>query len=270
MIGLFLGKGLEGCGVTKYAIEMMKYLKQAGIDYTLFVVDDKKHSRASSHDLSDFNVKYYRAIPPKRKVVNTFDDLIKHSKDCSNIIILSMPVKGYDEKILSETKRFFKAIAHKNVTVTHHNHSSLYMKKEVLLDDVLEITNTLFTHSAINPVNEYVLRKYPNAKIFDLNPSIFIDEFLPYRKSYNEFDTSAVKWIGRTTPWKGYDLMVDFHHNHLRDYDFKTELHGMDRGPAFIGFKEKHAGKFVIDGDQNADNLCKIYGPYVHKEMLES
>jgi len=272
MIGLFLGKGLEGCGVTKYAIEMMTYLKQSNIDYKLFIADDKKHSRNKSHDLSEFNVGFYRAIPPKRKVVPTFDDMINEAKECDTIVILSMPVKGYDEQILSETKRFFDSIKDKNVVVTHHNHSSLYMKKEVLLDDVLEITNTIFTHSAVNPVNKYIINKYPNAKIFNLNPSMFIDSFKKFWKPVSEIDTSVVNWIGRTTPWKGYDLAVNFHTDHLKGLGFSTSMHGMDRGPAFIGFKALHAGKFILQDKEiqdNKDNLCEIFGPYVQDKMLD-
>ena len=40
-----LGRGVEGAGITRYVIELAAYLKKSGIDFKVYVVDDKKWGR---------------------------------------------------------------------------------------------------------------------------------------------------------------------------------------------------------------------------------
>ena len=53
-IAILLGRGIEGCGVTKYTIELAKYFKKHDIKYKIFVSEDKKFTRTNAHNIEEF------------------------------------------------------------------------------------------------------------------------------------------------------------------------------------------------------------------------
>ena len=52
-IAIVLGRGLEGCGVTKNAVEWEVWLKSEGHIPTIYASKDKKWSRNNSHDIEN-------------------------------------------------------------------------------------------------------------------------------------------------------------------------------------------------------------------------
>ena len=53
-----LGRGIEGCGVTRFTLELKDWALDQGWDYTVYAPTDKKWTRASSHYL-DENIKQF-------------------------------------------------------------------------------------------------------------------------------------------------------------------------------------------------------------------
>ena len=111
-------------------------------------------------------------------------------------------------------------------------------------------------------------------KVFPINPSIQTQKLRDtYWKDITECNKKKITWIGRTTPLKGYDLCMDFHTKYLKDKGFKTTMHGMDKGPAIIGFKQTWKDEYRFMDVKNIletdENICDIYGPYIQSEMME-
>ena len=59
-------------------------------------------------------------------------------------------------------------------------------------------------------------------------------------KDIKEQDSKHNKWIGRETPWKGYNEMMHFHNNFLKQNKFMTTFEGMGLSIAIVGFKHNH------------------------------
>ena len=48
-ISVILGRGIEGCGVTKFTIEQCKYYDCNDYDYIVFAAKDKSWTRKNAH-----------------------------------------------------------------------------------------------------------------------------------------------------------------------------------------------------------------------------
>ena len=48
-----LGRGIEGCGVTRFTLELKDWALKQGWDYTVYAPSDKKWTRAASHYLEE-------------------------------------------------------------------------------------------------------------------------------------------------------------------------------------------------------------------------
>ena len=48
-IAIIMGRGIEGCGVTKFTIEQCKYYTKHGYTYKVFASKDKSWTRKNAH-----------------------------------------------------------------------------------------------------------------------------------------------------------------------------------------------------------------------------
>lgn len=276
-ISILLGKGLEGCGVTKYALEMADYLKGKHA-YKIYAVNDKKFIRDNAHDFSEHSE---NMMVIKSKHTDKVKQMTEEIKQSDALIILSFPTKSYEEESINVIRELINDVKpHTKLVYTHHNHSSMFLSKEVLIEEVIDDLDLVFTHSDVNPLNRYLEKRYENMqnaenlKIFTINPSIDTEKFKQkYWKPISEINKKKVQWIGRTTPLKGYDQCMTLHEEFLKDAGFKTSMHGMDKGPAIIAFKQTWKDKYRFMDVKNIletdENICDVYGPYIQHEMMD-
>ena len=52
-IAIIMGRGIEGCGVTKFTVEQTKWLAKNGHDFVVFSSKDKSWTRKNAHDVSN-------------------------------------------------------------------------------------------------------------------------------------------------------------------------------------------------------------------------
>ena len=75
-----LGRGVEGAGITRYVIELAAYLKKSGIDFKVYVVDDKKWGRGKFQNMPDYEYITKDNIDTfADDVLNKFDYVFIHS-----------------------------------------------------------------------------------------------------------------------------------------------------------------------------------------------
>lgn len=278
-IGILMGKGVEGCGVTKYALEMVDYLHKSDDEYKLFIVEDKSFARKNSHDFSKYedNIIRFRTNRVKDKDQLASKAALEVINQMDHMIILSLPTKSYPQSTIDQVRFLIENInPNVKLTYTHHNHSSHFLSRECLLDWLIPRLDMLFVHSNVNPLIRRIQKQFePKVfKTYTLNPSIDVDKLKEkYWTPIMDQKVDETLWIGRTTPLKGYDLYMSMHDEYFRDAGFTSSLYGMDRGPAFIGFKQNWKDKYVAHIDVNADtynedNLANVYGPYNAHEVL--
>ena len=281
-IVILLGRGVEGCGVTRYTIEMIEYLKSYNADFVCWASNKKWSRTTECEDIKIYNTK---------KQIGT-DDCYNDCMNADYIIINSLPPKSDTQESIAFFERLLKEPKAKKSFI-QHDHANQSIIRNALLDESIEYCNQFFVHSRNNPFAKRVKdatqigtsslssffgddEEGDEKELIRFQPGMSFDEVRKlYWKPIEEQDVMHHKWIGRSTTWKGYDLLVRFHEKYLKDNKCLTTMEGIDRSPAYLAFvelvKDFH---YCIDKDpethqmEYGDNLY-VYGPYNHEAMLD-
>lgn len=276
---ILLGRGIEGCGVTKYTIEQCKWLDKTGYaDYEVFASSDKSWSRKTSHDISKMKLVKFA----KKDQVDT---VIKACNEADLVIINSLPSSSHPEASIEQFTRLVNELK-KPMALIQHDHSIHSIRRNAVLDESIKKAKVIFTHSVNSDFAEYCRKVLPTNSLFDddcapiinFQPGIDFDSVRDkFWKPITEQDSKAHKWIGRTTIWKGYDKYFNLASTKLTPGGHLVTLEGIDRSPAYISFKQE--GYDYIDClDQNIAEFdmsnqygtkALLFGTFVNEEMLE-
>jgi hypothetical protein len=280
-ITILMGRGIEGCGVTKFTLEENDWFVRQGHDSTIFAPSDKSWTRKTSHNCSTVqHVKF-----AKEEEINK---IVTRCNESDLVIITSLPSVSHPEKciegfkrVLSETKR--------PIVLIQLDHKMASIKRNAALDEAIKASSVMFSLSRYNDFAEYA-----NALLGSGGLDAFMGsgeptteihsyqvgyQFEPNKKEYwkdiKEQDAKHHKWIGRTTSWKGYQQMFKFHNNFLRKNGCLTTFEGIEKSPAYLGFKELSEFNPVIEQNPETYDLSKgygdlvyVFGPYNNEQLL--
>lgn len=290
---LLMGRGIEGTGNTKYAIELQKYIQSKYHDCVTFANADKKWGREKSHP----NAIQLRSFEMEEDFINE----VCLDADC--IIILSTPAKNYDyfsklafHDIITDCAKSNKNIVY--IQVDHKIQSinrNYYADEEFL--DFFDCLTKVITHSRNGDFVRFCNKNGINTSKFIYGDDIgFIgingldwDAYLGYWKHFEDKEHKTIKFIGRSAVWKGPWLLRDLHKNHFKDLGFITTLEGIEgsiqtvpelycetkpvripRDDVIIRLKTDDKKK-LNSGTMTFDRYKPVYilPPYDNLEMLE-
>lgn len=281
---IIMGRGVEGCGVTKFTLEQIRWLKKNNHEYKVYASKDKSWTRKKSHDTSEINqIKFAKP-----------EETLKMIEDCNKadfVIINSLPSQGHPEKCIEQFITALNSIT-VPVVLIQHDHSSLSINRNAGLNESIQKASLIFAHSRSNDFSKKVLQSIPKSNsVFSgfIKNKSFIKEVLnfqpgmdfesvkeKYWKDLSIQDNRHHKWIGRTTSWKGYKELLEFHNEYLMPNNYLTTLEGIEKSPAYLGFKKLSEFHGFIDQPTESVDLTNYYGshacvfgPYVNEEMLE-
>ena len=278
-IAIIMGRGIEGCGVTKFTVEQTKWLAKNGHDFVVFSSKDKSWTRKNAHDVS--NVIQLKLAKPEET-----NKMIEGCNKADVVIINSLPSLSHPEASIENFKRALSEIT-KPIVLVQHDHSSLSIKRNAAIEEAVKRANILFGHSDTNDFAKYVgevtgggglagfFGEDESKTILNFQPGLDFDATrAKYWKHINEQDDMHNKWIGRTTSWKGYVQMFKFHNEFLRPNGYVTTFEGIEKSPAYLGFRELSEFHGMIDKDITTVTLEKdqpayVFGPFINDQMLE-
>ena len=278
-IAIVMGRGIEGCGVTKFTVEQTKWLKKNDYDFVVYASKDKSWTRKNAHDVS--NVVQLKFAKPEET-----QKMIDGCNACDVVIINSLPSLGHSDECISQFKRFLNEVKSK-VVLVQHDHSSLSIKRNAAIDESIAKADVLFGHSCSNDfarlvnsstggggLSDFFSEDEPKS-ILNFQPGMDFDSVrAKYWKPIEDTHGDLHKWIGRTTSWKGYVQMFKFHNEFLRPNNHITTFEGIEKSPAYLGFRELSEFHGMIDKDITTvplayDQPAYVFGPFVNHEMLE-
>ena len=278
-IAIVMGRGIEGCGVTKFTVEQTKWLTKNGYDFTVYSSKDKSWTRKNAHDVS--NVVQLKLAKPEET-----QKMIDGCNASDVIIINSLPSIGHPEECINQFKRFLNEV-NKPIVLIQHDHSSLSIKRNAAIDESIDKAVLLFGHSSRNDFSRLVESRTGSGgladffgetegkKILNFQPGMDFDSVrAKYWKPIEETHADMHKWIGRTTSWKGYVQMFKFHNEFLRPNGFITTFEGIEKSPAYLAFRELSEFNGHIADDINTiplayDQPAYVFGPFINEQMLE-
>ena len=240
-IAILLGRGVEGCGVTRCAIEFQK----ATPGTKIFATIDKKWARrdSMSFEKAEFKCADWEQ---SSKVV----DEINQNFDC--VLIYSVPSKSTPEETQANFVRIIQEIKlPKGIVQLDHKMQS--MSRNGRFDECCENVDVLMTHSLKSDFVRWLAKRDIVTPMKKMALGFNYDEHrAKYWKPIEEQDDRTIRWIGRTSGWKGPNLMMNFHIEQMRSRNFITVLEGLE---AQIGwwtllYKDKERTMpFYKDGD---------------------
>jgi hypothetical protein len=286
-IAIIMARGIEGCGVTKYTIEQVKWLKSNGYDTKVYAAKDKNFSRKKSHDLGAVDLFKFEDVAQ-------VDRMIEECNNSDYIFINSLPSitngrgKGSGSGAIDNWIKALKAFK-KPVILIQHDHTIYSIKRNAALDEAIDAANLIFVHSRTNDFSDYVKEKNKSnslmsffgeeestKKILSFQPGLDFDlNRKLYWKDISLQDDKHHKWIGRCTSWKGFDLMFAWHNGYLAPNGYLTTFEGIEKSPAFLGFKEiSDFHNAILENPEEADlsnqygDKATVFGPYKNDELL--
>jgi len=279
-VAIIMGRGIEGCGVTKFTVEQTKWLANNGHEFVVYSSKDKSWTRKNSHDVS--NVVQLKFAKPEE-----MNKMITGANEADVIIINSLPSIGHPEACIEQYKRFLNEIT-KPVVLIQHDHSKLSIRRNAAIEESVKRANVLFGHSKTNDFAKYVesvtgeaglgsfFDEDTNGKsIIGFQPGIDFDAIrAKYWKPIEETDVDMHKWIGRTTSWKGYKQMFKFHNEYLRSAGAITTFEGIEKSPAYLAFREisefnGHISEDIANISLQKNQPAYVFGPYINDELME-
>lgn len=278
-IAIVMGRGIEGCGVTKFTVEQTKWLEKNGYEYTVYSSKDKSWTRKNAHDVS-------HVVQLKFAKKEETDKMIAGCNAADVVIINSLPSQSHPDAAIEQFKRFLNEVT-KPVVLVQHDHSSLSIKRNAAIDESIGKASVLFGHSGRNDfarlvesstgvggLTDFFGEENAGKKILNFQPGMDFDSVrAKYWLPIEQTRPLENKWIGRTTSWKGYVQMFKFHNEFLRPGGFVTTFEGIEKSPAYLGFRTLSEFNGMIDQDINTVTLEKdqpayVFGPYVNESML--
>lgn len=277
-IAIIMGRGIEGCGVTKFTVEQTKWLFKNGHDYTVYASKDKSWSRKKSHILQN-------TIQLKFAKKEEVDKMITGCNNADVVIINSLPSVGHPTDAIIQFKRFLSEVK-KPIVVIQHDHSIQSIRRNAAIEETVYRADVIFGHSSRSDFAKYVSNltgtgisplfcEDTSKPVHNFQPGMDFDEV---RKTYwldiDQTNPLHHKWIGRTTSWKGYVQLFKLHNEFLRNGGYITTLEGIERSQGYPEFAKLSEMNAMIGQDINTIELeqnqpAYVFGPYNNHEMLQ-
>lgn len=229
---LLMGRGIEGTGNTKYAVEFQEFLENQGHDVITFANADKKWGREKSHANKIKLISY-----------SNYEDKIR--KECENadcVFVLSVPAINYDwtsqdafYNIITDlstigVKLVYIQVDHKMQSIKRNFYADfMYM-------DFVEKFDIIFTHSKRGDFVRFCENNGLNIKRLICSSGDILGfngingfNFEKYKSLWtDDKEYKTIRFMGRSAAWKGPWLVRDLHQKYFKEQDYITILEGIE------------------------------------------
>lgn len=222
-IAIILGRGVEGCGVTRCSIEFEK----ATPNTKIFATIDKKWAR---RDTMNFDKDEFKCGDMK-ETQRVIDEINQNFEMC---LIYSVPSKTHPVDCQDNFVKLVKGIdIPKGIVQLDHKMQSL--SRNAKFDEICNSVDVLMTHSLTSDFTRWAKREGVKTPFRKMALGFDYDGHREtYWKPIELQNAKTVRWIGRLSGWKGPNLMMDFHASELMQRGYITVLEGLE---ASIGWK---------------------------------
>ena len=120
-ISIIMGRGIEGCGVTKFTIEQCKYYERNDYTYKVFASKDKSWTRKNAHNTDNIHqLKFSKD--------DEVDAMIEEVNQSDIAIINSLPALSLKEEAIENFKRMLSEIKIP-VALIQHDHAMASIRR---------------------------------------------------------------------------------------------------------------------------------------------
>jgi hypothetical protein len=265
MIALVMGRGVEGCGVTRYTVEYKNWLEKQGKEVVVYALKEKSFSRGKAQ-IFDY------------KIFTPSDDISGELNECDYIVYMSVPSTSNSKKGIDNFVEncVYKVTPKKIFIQLDHKRQSL--QRNARMWDVVEHCDIVFNYSRTTDFGiqfdkhfgpTLVPRERPIPKYEYFRVAMDFDTVLPLRKKFSE-KVDRASYFGRFARFKHPERVIDLR-KHLKG-NIITEMRGLERSIGALdifGHPDIIEVKKGADVEQNCFNKTYVHGPYNRNEGME-
>lgn len=231
-IAIVLGRGVEGCGVTRCSIEFNKATPNSKIFATL----DKKWSRRDTmvFDRDEFKCGDADEMHRVLKEINENFDAV---------LIYSVPSKTHPDEC---KENFIKLVQGINLPkgIVQLDHKMQSLSRNANFVEICRSVDVLMTHSLESDFTRWAVREDVDTPFKKMSLGFDYDGHrAKFWKPIGEQDSKTIRWIGRLSGWKGPNLMMDYHVQKMREQGFITVLEGLEASIGWAGILYEKGNK---------------------------
>lgn len=270
-VAIILGRGIEGCGVTRYALEEQKWYQTNGIQCDIYAGADKKWGRKDAQENSiiefgnseiesltkklneEYDIVYYQSLPAKKG----------HSEQYQNLF--------FEHLVCGVTKP---------IKLSHQNdHKLQSLSRNSKIWETMGQMDASFTHSLNSPFAKKMKELNPGVPVIKMGLGFDFDSLRSYWKPI-ETQKKRISYFGRFAGFKDPQRIVDMQPE-LEAEGIIGEMRGIERSigslDLFYSDLSDRANSYrtnihEVKKDekitQSPDKVW-IYGPYNRLEGIE-
>lgn len=272
-VAIILGRGIEGCGVTRYALEEQKWYHNNDMVCDIYAGSDKKWGRKDSqeHDIIEFGNEEVKSIAEK---INEEYDIVYYQ---------SLPSKkGHSEEYRDLFFNHLVCEVTKPIKLSHQNdHKAQSLSRNSKIWETMGQMDASFTHSLTSPFAKKMAEHNPTVPVIKMGLGFDFESLKNYWKPTTE-QSRRISYFGRFAGFKDPQRIIDMQ-EHLEDANIVGEMRGIERSIGSLDLfysdlkDRKNSYRHNIyevnkknpePEVQTADKVW-IYGPYNRLEGLE-
>ena len=269
-VAIILGRGIEGCGVTRYALEEQKWYTNNGIHCDIYAGTDKKWGRK---DAQENNIIEYGN--------SEIDDLVKYLNDEYQIVYYqSLPAKkGYSEEYKKDFYEKLVCGVTRPIKLSHQNdHKAQSLSRNSMIWETMGEMDASFTHSLTSPFAEKMREHNPQVPLIKMGLGFDFDSLRSYWKPLEQ-QIKRISYFGRFAGFKDPQRIIDMQPL-LAKAGIIGEMKGIERSIGSLNLfysdlKDRansyRPNIFEVKKDPVVQTPEKvwIYGPYNRLEGIE-
>lgn len=276
-IALILGRGVEGAGVTRYMIEICGFLRTAGIEHKIFVMDDKKWGRGKAQDMPEYSDITKTNISTIADELNAFD----------YVFLNSVPsVKGHSQWAQDGFLQMVKNIKTKKI-VFQNDHKIQSIHRNANFFEICNQCDGIVSHSITSPFYKKLIEMFGSdirSKFIQLHVGFNFEPLAKYRKDKH---FKKITYLGRFATFKQPERLYGFL-PYSEKNNLLLEMKGVERSLGSLNIfyddiskripnhRMVEVNKKAIENGLEVDNLKRnldkvyIFGPYDYVEGMET
>ena len=262
-----LGRGIEGCGVTKFSVEFRNWCKKNGHTHNTYAPTDKNWTRGNAHEIDDSVHQWRWGNKPKRGESDFgIDKIVEACNNADAVYISSLPSKSHPHDCISSYIELLERVK-KPIAMIQHDHNMNSITRNAALNETINRADVIYAFNKNSKFSNYVKALSEKDIVEYINGMDMQSIRDKHWKPIEEQDIDHLKWVGRYAPWKGMDVVFDL----AKQYKAKYTLEGLERSIGYTVMRDKFefnelTNEFNMDFQKG---LPYVLGPYVHSEMLD-
>lgn len=269
-IVILLGRGIEGCGVTKHTVELQNWLKKHNHSVVTYANKTKKYCRATAHTHTITELKF-----SDESASNAILDMCN---DADYVVVNSFPATKHKEKDITAFNNLIAAIKSR-IIVIQHDHNIISIRRNAGMMETVAKAHAIFAHATTNAFVEHIRNAGFTIPVQSFQPGYNFQYTRDlYWKPIEAQSTNIHRWIGRASPWKGIYAFFNLHNGFLRKQGGIAIMEGIEKSLYYKDlvlspqwdFEDYTHEKYRYEDIPFAvDKRVYMCGVYNNAEMLE-